>query len=250
MPAAARAVQANGVDLVQVGHGAVPLCHVADVADRGDVAVHRIDALERDQLGHVGRQGGELAVEIHRVVVGEDHGAGAAVADALDHRGMVAGVGQHHAAGQAGGEGAERGPVGHVAGLEQQRCVFAVQVRQLLLEQHVVVVRAGDVAGSARARAATVERLVHGPDHRRVLCHAEVVVGAPDGHLGLVATMGHAGEAAGAALQFGEHAVIAVQPERVDLVAEELLVIHGPTLFPQCSAFGSRPGQGVAVVLA
>ena len=92
--------------------------------------------------------------------------------------------GQHDAARQPDRQGAERRPVGHVAGVEQQRRLGAVQVRQLLLQQHVVVVGAGDVAGAAGAGAAAVQRLVHRGQHGRVLAHAEVVVGAPHRHLG------------------------------------------------------------------
>src|SRR3546814_15454650 len=43
------------------------------------------------------------------------------------------------------------------------------------------VVGAGNVAGAAGAGAAAVDRLVHGGEHRRVLAHAQLVVGAPHG---------------------------------------------------------------------
>ena len=52
--AAARAVHADGVDLVEIGERVIFVGEVADRGDRGDVAVHRIDALEGDQLGRVG----------------------------------------------------------------------------------------------------------------------------------------------------------------------------------------------------
>ena len=48
--AAARSVHADGVDLVEMGHRAVLLGEIGDLADRGDVAIHRIDQLEGDQL--------------------------------------------------------------------------------------------------------------------------------------------------------------------------------------------------------
>ena len=48
--AAARAVQADGVHLVEIGERAVFLGEIADRRDRRDVAVHRVDALERDDL--------------------------------------------------------------------------------------------------------------------------------------------------------------------------------------------------------
>ncbi|MNJ63565.1 hypothetical protein D3C77_594780 [compost metagenome] len=48
---AGRAVQAHGVDLVQIGQGAVLPGQGDGARQVGDVAVHRIDALEGDQLG-------------------------------------------------------------------------------------------------------------------------------------------------------------------------------------------------------
>ncbi len=49
-PRAALAIHADRMDFVDIGHRAVFLGEVADRADRRDVAVHRIDALEQDQL--------------------------------------------------------------------------------------------------------------------------------------------------------------------------------------------------------
>ena len=53
---------------------------------------HGVDGLEGDNLryGHV--HGAELSLQILRVVVAEDVLRPAAVTDAHDHRGMVAGV--------------------------------------------------------------------------------------------------------------------------------------------------------------
>ncbi len=89
--------------------------------------------------------------------------------------------------GSCDAERAERRPVRHVAGGEEQRGLLAVQVGELALQQDVVVVGAGDVAGAAGAGAAAVERLVHGGEHLGVLAHAEIVVGAPDRDLAAVA---------------------------------------------------------------
>src|SRR3979490_2320399 len=51
--AAARAVHAGRVPLVDIGHGAVALGEIADPGQWRDVAVHRIQALAHDQLGPV-----------------------------------------------------------------------------------------------------------------------------------------------------------------------------------------------------
>jgi len=121
-------------DLVEIGHGAVTLRDVTERGDRGDVAVHRIDALERDQLRRrrVGRA--EQAVEVVRVVVLEDPLLGAAVADALDHRGVVELVRVDDAARELARQRAQRRVVRDVARGEEQRRLLAVEVGQLPLE--------------------------------------------------------------------------------------------------------------------
>ena len=83
--------------------------------------------------------------------------------------------------GQELDERRQRRVVGHVGGREEQRRLLAVQVGELGLELDVIVGGAGDVARAARAGADGVDRLVHGGEHGRVLAHAEIVVGAPDG---------------------------------------------------------------------
>src|SRR4029079_4344660 len=70
--AAARAVHADRVNLVDVGQRVVPVREVADRVDRRDVAVHRIDALEGDQLRNISALGGEQLFEVLDVVVAED----------------------------------------------------------------------------------------------------------------------------------------------------------------------------------
>src|SRR5690606_21780370 len=52
--AAARAVHAHRVNLVEIGQRAVLLGHREDLGNGRDVAVHRIDALEGDDLGPLG----------------------------------------------------------------------------------------------------------------------------------------------------------------------------------------------------
>jgi hypothetical protein len=67
--AAVLAVHADGVDLVEVGHGAVALGQVADLGHGAEVAVHRVDALERDQLRPRRVAVAEQALEVGEVVV-------------------------------------------------------------------------------------------------------------------------------------------------------------------------------------
>src|ERR1700752_2257332 len=48
-------VHANSVHLVEISHRVIALRKVADCFERSDVAVHRIDALEHNQLWAAGR---------------------------------------------------------------------------------------------------------------------------------------------------------------------------------------------------
>ena len=96
--AAARAIKANAVDFVEIGHGIIGVRDVAELRDRRDIAIHRIDRLERDQLRRVRIEVAQLALEIARIVMREDPRFAAAVPDALDHRRVVELVRQDHAA--------------------------------------------------------------------------------------------------------------------------------------------------------
>ena len=71
--------------------------------DRRDIAVHRIDALERDQLGPVAGSLQQL-LEVREIVVAEDHLVAARLPHALDHRVVVQRVGEDQASGDEPGE--------------------------------------------------------------------------------------------------------------------------------------------------
>ena len=65
---------------------------------------------------------------------------------------------------------------------------LAVQVGEFGLELGMIMGVAADVARAARAGADVVEGRLHGLNDHRVLAHAEIIVGAPDGdRLGPVA---------------------------------------------------------------
>ena len=70
--AAARAVEADGMHLVEIGERTVALGHRAELGDGGDVAVHRIDALEGDELGGRGIGRRQETLEVRGIVVLED----------------------------------------------------------------------------------------------------------------------------------------------------------------------------------
>jgi hypothetical protein len=80
------------VDLIEIGHGAVSLGKVADATDRGDVTVHRIQALEDDQLRPVRLDGLQQCLEMIDIVVPPDLPLASRMSNALDHRVVVHGV--------------------------------------------------------------------------------------------------------------------------------------------------------------
>ena len=220
------------MDLVEVGHGAVPIRQIADRADVGDVAVHGIDALEGDQLRAVARRDQQF-LEMGEVVVAEDALLAAGMAHALDHRVVVEGVRQDQAVRDQLGDGRDAGLVRDVARGEDEARLLAVQVGEFALQVHQRRVVARDVAGAAGAHAAAGGRAGHGADHVRVLAHAEVVVRAPYGDLGgaavgLAPMRGR--EAAGDAFDIGEDAVAALAVQAVQGGAEVGLVIGSAAL--------------------
>ena len=226
--AAAPAVHADRVHLVDIGHGAVLIGEVADGVDRRDVAVHRIDALEDDELRPLAGRCQEL-LEMGEVVVAEDALVAAGLAHALDHRVVVLGVRQDDAARDQAGDGRDAGLVRDVARGEDEGRVLAVQVGELGLELDHRMVVARDVARAAGAGADAHRGLGHGAHHGEVLAHAEIIVRAP--HRDLARPVGRMPdrrrEAPGDALEIGEDAVAALGLEALDGAFEEALVIHG-----------------------
>ena len=227
---AALAVKPDRVDLVEIGHRAVPLGDVADLRNRGEIAVHRIERFEGDDLGRVGVAFGEQPVEMARVVVAEYLLLRPAVADAGDHRGVVVGVRDDHAARQGLPQRPERRLVGDIARGEQERGLGPVKPREFLFEQDVVVAGSGDVARASRAGADPVQRLVHRRDDLGVLPHAEIVVAAPHGDVldGAPGMARRHGKRAGVALQIREHPVAPVAAQARQPLGKEPFVIHYP----------------------
>ena len=227
---AARAVHADRMDFIDIGHGAILLGEVADLAERGDVAVHRIKALARDQDRPTGMSAEQL-LEMGHIVVAEHDAFAAGLADALDHRIVVERVRQDQAVRNELGERRDTGLVRHVAGGEHQRRFLAVKVGELLLELDQGMVVASDVAGAACAGAGAGRGLDHGADHLGVLAHAEIVVGAPhhDAAFALGGVPGRKREPTGDAFEICEHPVAPLIVQPIEGVVEELIVIHTKT---------------------
>ena len=227
--AAARAVHADRVNLIDVGQRVVFLGKVADRVDRGDVTVHRIHAFERDQLGASRVFSGEQLLEMSDVVVAEHALLAAGITDPCDHAGVVELVGEDHAAGEQLGECRKRGVVRDIAAGEEQRRFLAVQIGKLRLELDVIMCVAADVAGAAAAGADIVQRLLHGGDDLGVLAHGEVIVRAPHCHrLGPVMAREatRVGERTLVAQDIDEDAVASLLVQPVDRLVEDVIVVH------------------------
>ena len=226
--AAARTIHADGVHLVQIGHRAILLGEVANALDRRKVAVHRIEALEHDELGlrRIGRL--QQILEMLHVVVPEDLLLAPGLAHALDHGIVVEGVGQDQAVGKQLGDGRDAGLVRHVARGEDEGAFLAVQVGELLLERDQGMIGAGDVAGAAGAGAHPGRGLHHRPDHLGVLAHAQIVVGAPhDDVTGAVGGMPNgARKAPGQTFQVGKNPIAPLVLEPGESAGKKHVVIH------------------------
>mmetsp|Transcript_5140 Transcript_5140/g.9035 ORF Transcript_5140/g.9035 Transcript_5140/m.9035 type:complete len:430 (-) Transcript_5140:329-1618(-) len=182
-PCPARTVEADSMDFIQVGQRAEFIGEVAQLCDRTEIAVHRIDRLKSDQLRRGGIIGLEQLAQMRHVVMAEDAFGAAIAPHALDHRGMVQRVGINDQAGEQLGQRGERGIIGNIGRGENQRRFLLVQVAQLGFQRLVVDGGARDVAGAARACAGGFQRFVHRFQNRRMLAHAEVIVAAPYGDL-------------------------------------------------------------------
>jgi hypothetical protein len=157
--AAARSVHADGMHFIEIGHRAVFIGEIADFLDGRDVAIHRIDRLEGDQLRRTRVDARRASgFEILQVVVLPDHAS--RISSAGCPRSSRRGC-RHRKAqrcrGSSNGQRRERCPVRHVAGGEEQRGFLAMQVGEFALEQDMIVVGAGDVAGAAGTGAAAVD---------------------------------------------------------------------------------------------
>src|SRR5271156_3423365 len=131
---AAWPVHANRVYLVEVSHCAIALGKVADCLEGSNVAVHRIDALEDDQLWASGRCSREQLLEMLKVIVAPDLPGTARGAHAFNHRIVIVSVGQDQAIWEESGDRRNTRVVGHIAGSENEGRLLAMQVRKLGLQ--------------------------------------------------------------------------------------------------------------------
>ena len=92
-PGAVRPVHANGVYFVEIGHRVIAFRKVADRFEWSDVAVHRIHALEYDQLRAAGRCAREQQLQLRNIVVAPYLLGTASGTHAFDHRVVIVRIG-------------------------------------------------------------------------------------------------------------------------------------------------------------
>ena len=177
------------------------------------------------------RLGGEQLFEMGDVVVAPQFLFAARALHPLDHRIVVQGVGEDQAIGQKARDGRNRREIGNPARGEGERRLLAMQVGELGLELDDRIVRARDVAGSAGPGAMGARRADRGFDHLGVAAHAEIVVGAPDGHFARAILLARGApprhrEAARVALEIGEGAIAPLRPQARYRVLEAPLIVH------------------------
>ncbi len=85
------------MDFVEVRHGTVFVGEIANLGNRRDIAVHRVNRLKRNEFRHIRIGFLEKLLKVFDIVVTEDFLFGAAGANAGDHRGVVQRVRENHA---------------------------------------------------------------------------------------------------------------------------------------------------------
>ena len=228
----ARAIEADGVDLIEIGERAIFLREIDNGCDRRHVAVHRIKALENDQRRPAGPARLQKLFEMGDVVVAENLLFAVGALHALDHRIMILRVGQDEAVRQQRSDGGDRGQIGNPARSEDEGGGLGVKIGQLVFEIHQRAAIAGNVARAASPSAVAAGRLLHSGNHLRVTPHAEVVVGAPDDDFlllnarAIAAPPKRARKANCVALQFGEDPVAPLGAQPIGRLGEKRGIVH------------------------
>ena len=146
------------------------------LVERRDVAEHRIDAFEDDQLAGAFGDPLEALFERVEIVVAERDDLGVAERAAVVDRGVAVDVEDDVII--LAGDGRDDPEIGLVAGREDHRMVHRVEVLERLLARLVAGIGAVEDPAAGGARAELVERLLARGDDVGIEGHAHVIVGA------------------------------------------------------------------------
>ena len=152
--AAARPVHADRVNLVDIGHRAIPFGEIANFCQRGDIPVHRVKAFANDD-GRPTRGIAQQFLKMCDVVVAKHLIFAAGLADAFDHRIMIERVRQDETVRNQFGDGRNACLVRHIARRENERGFLAVQVREFVLQLNQRMIGTCNVSGAAPAPVPT-----------------------------------------------------------------------------------------------
>ena len=83
-----------------------------------------------------------------------------------------------------------------------------------------------NVARPARAGSDPIDSLMHCCEHRRMLAHAQVIVGTPDGNLILLTMIKGLRKVAGASLQVRKDSISIFASDELETRLKELVEIH------------------------
>ncbi|MNS39011.1 hypothetical protein D3C72_712780 [compost metagenome] len=104
-----------------------------------------------------------------------------------------------------------------------------MQIGKFLFQQDVMMVGPRNVAGASRTRATVIDGGFHGFDDFRVLAHAEIVVGTPDGYV-LAFAIGvvpcRAGKIALLAFDIRKNAIASLRMQALQFRRKKCLEVH------------------------
>jgi hypothetical protein len=115
--------------------------------------------------------------------------------------------------------------IGDISRREEQRPLLAVVVGELMFQKHVVMAGPGNVARPARAGSDVIDSLMHRCEHRRMLAHAQIIVGTPDSNLTFQMVEGLR-KVAGASLEVRKDPIAIFASDELETRFKELIEIH------------------------
>ena len=83
-----------------------------------------------------------------------------------------------------------------------------------------------NVSRPPRAGSDPIESVMHCCEHRRMLAHSQIIVGAPDGNLTLSAMIKGLRKVAGASLQVRKDSISIFASDELETRLKELIEIH------------------------
>ena len=186
--AALGADETRGVAIVNQNQGVVSIGQLANVAQFGEITIHREHAVgnDDDAAGAGGLRGFQLGFKVIHAAIGKAEALGLGEPDAVDDRGMVQRIRDDGVL--FAEQGFEHRAIGIETGGKQDRVIHAEVVRNAALECQMQIRCAADEAHRGHAEAVRVERLLGGGNEGGMIGQPQIIVGAEVQHL---AAAGH-----------------------------------------------------------